>query len=242
VAEPDHRHLLEVATGILAGVSPGDLDAPVSHLPGWKVQELIGHAGWVMRYVTMCLGATPEAPPRRSSVAEPPPGRDVLPWFAQARSLVLARLEEGDPQRPVPTFTGPQPASWWLRRLSHEMTMHRWDLQSALGAPEPIDPALACDGIDEVLEVIAPRRLDLDRLQAAGQVMHLHATDVDGEWLCTLGPDSVSFTHGHAKGDVAARGPISDLLLLLWGRIPPSRVQVFGDGGILERWQAAAAF
>jgi predicted lipid carrier protein YhbT len=101
---------------------------------------------------------------------------------------------------------------------------------------------LARDGVDEVFEVFAPLRLDLDRLGGTGETMHLHATDLDGEWMCTLHPDAVTWAHGHARGDVAARGPVSDLLLLLWGRIPPSRLEVFGDATILDRWQRAAAF
>ena len=238
----DHRHLLDVESGALAAIGPDQLGAPVPHLPGWTVHQLIGHAGWVMRYVVTCLAATPEAPPRRSSVPEPPLGPDVLAWYAESRAALLDAIDGADGDRLVPTFTGPQPSRWWLRRLTQEMAMHRWDLQTATGSPDPLDPVLAVDGIDEVFDVIAPSRLDLDRLQAAGRTMHLHATDVEGEWLCTLGPDQLTWHHGHAKGDVAARGPVSDLLLFLWGRIPPSRLDVFGDGGILDRWQRAAAF
>jgi hypothetical protein len=41
---------------------------------------------------------------------------------------------------------------------------------------------------------------------------------------------------------VAARGSTSDLLLLMWSRIPAGRLEVFGDADLLYRWQAAAAF
>jgi predicted lipid carrier protein YhbT len=40
----------------------------------------------------------------------------------------------------------------------------------------------------------------------------------------------------HAKGDVAVRAPASDLLLFLWGRIPPDRLEVMGDTALLPRW------
>lgn len=240
--DADHRRLLEVESELLGSVPADRLPMEVGHIPGWTVHKLVGHAAWVLRYVTSCLGASPEAPPRRSSVPEPPAGEDVIAWFAEARAGLLDAMERTDPERPVPTFTGTQPARWWLRRLSHEMAMHRWDLQAATGPVDPIDPDLARDGIDEVFEVFAPLRLDLDRLGGTGQTMHLHATDVDGEWLCTLEPAAVTWSHGHAKGDVAARGPVSDLLLLLWGRIPPSRLEVFGDADLLDRWQRAAAF
>jgi uncharacterized protein (TIGR03083 family) len=238
----DHRHLLEVESGTLGQVEPDDLGVHIPHIDGWTLQKLVGHAAWVMRYATAALDARPEAPPRRSSVPEPPVGPDVLGWYADGRDRLLSGLDTADPDRPVPTFTGPQPARWWVRRLSHELAMHRWDAEAALGSPQPVDQALARDGIDEVFEVFAPIRLDLERLGGSGQTLHLHATDTDGEWLCTLGPDEITWTHGHAKGDVAARGPVSDLLLLLWGRIPPSRLEVFGDTELLQRWQRAAAF
>ena len=240
--DADHRRLLEVESELLGSVPPERLAAEVPHIPGWTVHKLVGHAAWVLRYVTRALDSSPDAPPRRSTVAEPPHGEEVLPWFGDARGELLAALDAADLDRLVPTFTGAQPSRWWLRRLSHEMAMHRWDLQAATGSPDPIDPALAVDGVDEVFEVFAPTRLDLDRLGGQGETIHLHATDVDGEWLCTLQEASVTWGHGHAKGDVAARGPVSDLLLLLWGRLPPSRVEVFGDAGILDRWQRAAAF
>ena len=51
--------------------------------------------------------------------------------------------------------------------------------------------------------------------------------------------EEVRVTREHAKGDVAARGSASDLLLFIWGRIPPSRLEVFGDAAALERFRGA---
>ena len=39
----------------------------------------------------------------------------------------------------------------------------------------------------------------------------------------------------HAKGDVAARGSASDLLLFLWGRVPADALEVFGDAACSAR-------
>jgi hypothetical protein len=41
----------------------------------------------------------------------------------------------------------------------------------------------------------------------------------------------------HAKGDVAARGSASDLLLFLWGRVSAERLEVFGDAELLARFR-----
>ena len=93
------------------------------------------------------------------------------------------------------------------------------------------------DGIDEYVTVFVPR---FGRsLGELGGSIHLHCTDVDGEWLLVPDDDGVTVTREHAKGDVAARGAASDLLLHLWGRRPIDVLEVFGDAALLERFVAA---
>jgi hypothetical protein len=76
----------------------------------------------------------------------------------------------------------------------------------------------------------------------AGETIHLHCTDVDGEWLVRLAPDGLEVTREHAKGDVAAKGGASDLLCWLLGRGPIDDIEVFGDAALLDRWREAAKF
>lgn len=239
----EYQHHLKVESARMAAISADDLTMEVPHIEGWTVHSVVGHTGWVCRYVALCLGSTPEQPPSRSSVGEPPMGPDVLDWFGEAAELAQTALAEVDPEALRPTWTGPQPAAWWLRRLSHEVSMHRWDAFSSTGAPEPIDANQARDGIDEVFDVFVPNRMQFDTLAGTGETIHLHSTDIDdGEWLLELGSDALTWERSHAKGDVAARGSTSDLLLLLWSRIPAGRLEVFGDASLLDRWQSAATF
>ncbi len=239
----EHRHLLQVETARLANVDTDHLDLDVPHLEGWTVRSVIGHTGWVLRYARLALESGADDRPSRSAVPEPPLGDDVVDWLQEGAQEILTTLDGADPDELHPTWTGPQPAQWWFRRLSHEVAMHRWDAEAATISPEPIDPRQALDGIDEVLQVFVPHRMQFPVLAGNGETVHLHATDIDsGEWLLTYQPEEVSWERAHAKGDVAARGPISDLLLLVWGRIPPSRLEVFGDATLLDRWQDAATF
>jgi uncharacterized protein (TIGR03083 family) len=209
---------------------------------------VVGHVAWIFRWVSQCLQATPENPPSRSAVGEPPVGTAVLTWYREATELVGSALDRCDLSEVRPSWAGPQNGHWWLRRLSQEVAMHRWDVDAAGGDPQPIDAVLALDGVDEVLEVFVPNRFRFETFAADATgpttpTIHLHATDVDdGEWLLRVGPDSVQWERAHAKGDVAARGRASDLLLALWSRITPDRLEVFGDVGLLERWQQAAKF
>jgi hypothetical protein len=49
---------------------------------------------------------------------------------------------------------------------------------------------------------------------------------------------------GHGKGDVAVRGPASDLLLVLMRRVPPGDppVEVLGDAAVLDELLAVTPF
>ena len=114
--------------------------------------------------------------------------------------------------------------------------MHRWDAQLAAGHTEPIDHALAVDGIDEFFALIPFWRRE-STLHSSGESIHLHCTDGDGEWLVRLAANGVLVTREHAKGDVALRAPASDLVLFLYGRFDAANAEVFGDASLLERWQ-----
>lgn len=239
----DYFHTVRVEAARLAEIDADHLPLPLPHIDGWTVHDVVGHTGWIYRWVAMTASAPLENPPQRADVPEPPAGPDVLPWFDESVRLFFERLEAADPGKTVATFTGPQPVTWWVRRMAHETSMHRWDAEAAIATPEPIDAAIARDGIDEVLEIFAPSRLQFDVLGGSGETIHLHATDIDeGEWVLTFRPDRVDWEHAHVKADVAARGPVSDLLLLLWSRLPPSRLDTFGETSLLHRWQEAAAF
>ncbi len=117
--------------------------------------------------------------------------------------------------------------------------MHAWDAERAIGDAAPIDAALAVEGIDEMFDVFFVRQFPAAAFEGHGETVHLHATDTPGEWLVRFDPAGPVVTREHAKGDVAARGPASSLLLFLWGRVPPDDLETFGDVGILEHYQDA---
>lgn len=240
----DYHALLAVERDRLAAIGADALANPVPHLEGWTTHSVIGHTAWVCRFVALGMQASADDPPNRASVGEPPVGAEVIDWFAEGAELMTKALAEADLDVIRPTWTGPQPGHWWLRRITHELAIHRWDAQTAAGvAVEPVDTRQSLDGIDEVLEVFVPHRMQFDTLDAEGRSIHLHTTDIDhGEWMLRIGAGAIEWEREHAKGDVAARGSASDLLLLLWGRIGHDRLEIFGDAGLFDRWKAAAAF
>lgn len=228
-------HLRADADALVAGAA-GALDRDVPTCPGWTVERLVGHVGRVHRWTAGWVrsGAAPE-------VERAPAGPAVLDWTRQGTAELVDALESLDADAPVDTWAGMQPAVFWPRRMAIETAVHRYDRQLATGDPSPIATDLAVDGVDEMFAVVLPQR-DTSGLPDAGTI-HLHATDPDlgeaGEWLVTLGDEGLTVEHAHAKGDVAVRGPASDLFLLLWNRVDASGLQVFGDAGLLDRWRAA---
>ena len=63
--------------------------------------------------------------------------------------------------------------------------------------------------------------------------------DAGDEWLVILGPDGVTVSRRHAKGDLALRGAVGDLELVLYGRPPVASVERFGDESVLGAWYEA---
>lgn len=235
---------LTAANSTVAATDPQTLDRSVPGCPGWTVEDLVEHLSQVQRWATRILLAPPgEKVPRRVDVA--PTGPEVLTFFAEGAAALVDALTAVDLDGETFTFVGPNPRRWWLRRQAHEAVVHAWDLQDATGTATAIDPVVAVDGIDELFEVfLGPRLLDPSGFASAGESIHVHTTDVDGEWLLRVAPGTVELTREHAKGDLALRGPASDVLVVLWNRRPveETAAEVFGAADLLDRLRAAGPF
>lgn len=220
--------------------TPSDaLDAPVAACPGWSVANLIEHHAGVLLFCTAQLRAEP------GSDIQPfdPPSDDLGPLenFESAATGLLAELVAVDPAEHRPNWADAPTAAFWWRRMAQEAAVHRWDAEAAhLGSDvSPIDARLAVDGIDELVDtffVHAKRR----GMVGHGETVHLHATDDGladglGEWMFTFTEDGVDVERTHGKGDMAVRGPASDLLLFCWNRRPID-VQGFGEADPLTWW------
>ncbi len=248
-APSDDRFFAELrtCTAELARIIDGDLDRPVTACPGWTFRQLATHVGRGHRWSAQIVATRATAP---VSTREVPNGR--LPddparhqaWLNESADLVAdAVTAAGD--EPVWTFTGPRPARWWARRRAHEAAVHLADAQLAAGRDVNLAPWFAADGVGEWLGLVEASTADPARARALGgdgQTLHFHATDPDlpkaGEWLVTRTPSGVTVEPGHAKADVAVRGPAARLLLLLTRRLPADDpgVEIFGDQALLAHW------
>lgn len=230
-----HLSHLRVDAPALLDAYRSDPSAAVPSCPGWDRAALLAHVTSVHTWVRAQLEVGTGERVRRSDTELPPEGDELAGVYEAGVADLLVRLEAMDVAATWPTWAGPQPGTFFPRRMAQETAMHRWDAD-----PSPIAADLAFDGVDEFLELFAPR-IPGEGLGGADGTIHLHATDLAsaaGEWLIRLTGRGIEFEHGHAKGDVAVRGGASDLLLWAWNRVPvDDRFEVFGDPALLQTWR-----
>jgi uncharacterized protein (TIGR03083 family) len=220
----------------LADVADGHLDAQVPSCPEWTVADLVDHVGQVHWFWRQIAGRRAQEVPELNR-PEVPTGDALVPWLRDEVAQVTQVLDDADPAAPVWTWTGQQDDIGWIqRRMAQETAVHRWDGEAAVGSTTPIDAALAVDGIDEFFDVMLPNNATAS--PGINGTVHLHCTDIDGEWLVTMDDGNLSVAREHGKGDAAVRGSSSDLLLLLWRRVPPDQLELFGDRATLDRFLA----
>src|SRR5581483_6028840 len=133
------------------------VDARVPSCPDWVVSDLLEHIGTVHRWAATNCDRPVDAPYVCSSQAgirapDDPAARPQ--WVRDGATLLVDTLAAHDPDDPCWTFAPPANTGFWRRRQAHETAMHRVDAQLARGAAEPIDAALAADGIDEWLWLV----------------------------------------------------------------------------------------
>jgi uncharacterized protein (TIGR03083 family) len=193
----DHLALLEDETTAMVGVLRDlDLAAPVRSCPGWTVADLVAHLTGIHRWV---VGALDNAGPPPYD-EEPQP--DPVGAYERHATAMVEKLRSLAPDAPAWTFDRHnQTAGFWRRRQLHEVAVHRWDVQ-----PYPLDPAIASDGIDEVLDFFLPRQIGMGR------------TEVPEGTLRLISPER-AWAFGDGRPLHTTQGTASDLILGLWGRV-----------------------
>lgn len=245
---------IEASTAGLAEIlAEHDQRLPIPTCPEWTLRQLVTHVGRAHRWATEITRRRSDTfiPFREVPDGKLPEDRAVqCAWLRAGAARLVDVVREAD-SAVVWSFTGPVPASFWLRRMAHETLVHRADAQLAAGAePEPaITAEVAADAIDEWLMLLADGFVGSQpEALAAGAGLHIHATDDGlgdrGEWLIRRDADGLAVEPGHGKGAAALAGPAVSLLLVLTRRRPVSdpAVTVYGDSAVLDGWLASTAF
>ena len=225
----DQEHERFVAACRRAGVA-----ASVPSCPGWSVGDLLYHM-YEVQYGWHRVTAERRESFDGMNLPARPDDESLVALLEGEHIGYAAMLRAFPPATPIFTWAGPQTFAWLARRMAQEIAVHRVDADLAAGEPTPIDGTLASDGIDEFLEFFVNTANG-----TVGGSVHIHCTDVAGEWTIREDGREFAVTREHAKGDAAIRGAASDVLLALWRRTRLSTVDVVGDGAVAARFVAAS--
>ncbi|WP_137813481.1 maleylpyruvate isomerase family mycothiol-dependent enzyme [Gandjariella thermophila] len=239
----DYGRLLDVlgVQGELLADSARDVqpDLPVPGCPGLTTGETVRHVASVYR---MVLGWLRDG--RRPRQWQRAPNRDEDPadFLRSGLRALIDELAAHDPGEPCPTWW-PEDTSYgfWYRRMAHETTVHRVDVQAAAGegAVHPVPEDVAEDGVDEVLTLWFGHRLTVLGVSGSrrGQVA---VRTGDRVWMTRVGPVGTAAWRSAAATSVAdaeVTGAPADVYLWLWGRRPVHQVRSSGDpDAVAQLW------
>lgn len=221
----------EQAETLATAVQGAVPESIVPGCPGLTLAETARHVGSLYRMLWLWLrqGERPTQWQR-----EPAPGQDLAGYVRSGVAPLLAELSAHDPAEPCQTWWDEeQNFGFWRRRMAHETTVHRYDIQGATGVvPDDVPDEVALDGIDEVLTLWFAHRLRILHVNGTrDQVVSVQAGGL--EWLARAGTERTSV---HRPGDppdtttaiihATVSGSPTQVYLWLWGRRPDRAVRI----------------
>ena len=217
-----------------------DTPPPVPSCPEWNTSDLIKHLGGVHRRVNHVIEARLQEPPNDAEVIVYP--EDTSPssladWFAEGAIALTQTFRATDPDLAVWTWWTQHDVAFWTRVQSVEAAVHRWDMEGAIGSPQPVDKELAVDAVTQNFEVMIPARIiRKSPPPGTGERYRFRQTDGSGVWSIAFDPDGTRTLADDEPADVELAGTASDLMLFLWNRIPGEPLKTSGSTEVLERF------
>ena len=220
-------------------------EAVVPSCPGWTVADLTEHLTSLLHWVreTVPRGVTDRPDPRVTPETRPA-WPEAVDGLRRELTGTIETLDALDAELPAWNWA-PQPktAAFWQRRMAHEVSVHRWDAQEAVGRAVPVETKLAADGVMEVLDTYLPAGRRKGPTDLHG-VVHLIATDASYDWfvrlrgagIALLDTGTILDSDDHHQ-QAEASGTASELLLTLWGRQPIETVLASGDPRLISALQ-----
>jgi len=222
----------------LASCSAAPADAVIDACPEWHTADLLWHLTEVHAFWRSVVEQRATHWDQVIEPVRPDDGAVLTEMFRRGLGALLTTLATVDPTTEIWTWSAQQDAAFVIRRMAQETAMHRWDADRAAGQAVAIEATLASDGIDEFLTHFVHNRDEDARLDGS---VHLHCTDVPGEWTTRTNEDGHLVTVAeHVKGDCALRGPADVLLRALWRRATIADLDVVGDAAVAAQFLAYA--
>lgn len=238
----------------LAGVDP---QRAVPCCPEWAATDLAWHLTEVQWFWGSIVVDRLDDPGQADSTKpDRPAGHDeVLALFDSASSRLVAALDSTPADEPMWTWHDPdQSAGFIRRRQAHEALIHRVDAQLTGGSVTSIDPELAADGIDEILDPMIGGVPEWANFTPDGASVRIHATDLGRRWGLAFGQmtgtspvtgntydlEAASVGLDATDAQAGIEGSAGALDLWLWGRGPVEALTLVGDTQLVDRLRAVA--
>jgi uncharacterized protein (TIGR03083 family) len=230
-------------------------DARVPTCPDWSTEDLLWHLTEVQWFWGSIVTQNVESPAELTHPDRPVDRESLLAAFDDASRALQKSLHQVPAETARWMWTSDEAlhtAGYIARRQAHEAIVHRVDSELTTGgAVSGIDPALAADGVDEVVEVMYGREHpDVTFAPTDGLVVELVATDAERRWVLRLGRetgtdpgsgesiDNPTFRPApNALAVATISGTAADLDLWLWNRPTIGDLGRSGDASALAAIQ-----
>ena len=214
-------------------VANANPEAEIPLCTGWSMKDLVSHVGTVYATVENIISSDSiERPPDLFSST---PEGDIFDWAKNNFYKLQEVIKTRDASDPIWTWGKEKNIGFYIRRMAHESLVHMWDAETVENEHISVDGDVACDGIDEFIDVSLQLVASRKESSYPDGSIHLHRTDGEGEWLLEVVEEELLVKRAHEKGDVAVRGSALSLLLYLWGR-QPADIEIFGDSELAKTW------
>jgi uncharacterized protein (TIGR03083 family) len=190
-------------------VADCDLRAPVPTCGTWSAYDVVVHLGNVHAWAATIVETGRPAAEQNDEPASAK-ARAVSRWYTGKAEDLYEVLRRCPADEPCWNFAfGSGTAAFWPRRQLHETTIHHLDLEQALGRETTIDPAVARDGVDEVLRVFLHRMHRRGRPARLEQPLAVTASDTGDSWVVAPQPrpGSTAMLPAQAVGTAAETVP-----------------------------------
>lgn len=252
-------HLRKESARFMSVLRDAPADGQVPSCPDWRTDDLLWHLGEVQHLWGTVVRDGLTDPDAYEEPVRPRDRAALLVFFEEVTSTLQTALAGTDPAERRWTWSEDQTAGFILRRQAHEALIHRIDAElTADVARDPVDPALAADGVDEALRVMfggCPPWATMVADRDAS--VRLRCTDTGDSWLVhpaafsgtsprgnTYESEPTIEVEGTDDGRPAAatvEGAAADLDCWLWGRPTIGEVERDGSEQALARLQEVIA-
>lgn len=251
-------HIAAESARFSAVLAESDPSARVPHCPEWDAYDLAHHLTDVQAFWAFVLEHRPAAPDDYEERGRAASYAAQLSEFDAASAALQAALADVTPTESAWTWAPEQTTGFIVRRQALEALVHRIDAEQAAGVKSEIDPLLAADGVDEVLDVMYGGKPDWGTFTPTDHLLRVDLTDVDiSVWVRMghfHGTDPEGVTHDQddieviqpsdvaepdSAPDTVINGEAGSVLSWLWRRSDDEQIHVAGDRDLYDRFRAA---